>query len=155
VTLFPPVTAHLHHSTNPDSAQVSAPVKEATQLQISAEPGFSTKAVQKVCHDAESGEREGYGRQPDKAGKEEPIRGIEPRQQGTERKVDTDKEVYITFEIPPVGLHEIKSAIFERAGKGSARDHRTCAEKHEDIPDNAEAGKSYHKGAESNEQDRE
>lgn len=43
--------------------------KEAKSSQISAEPRFSTKAVQEVCHDAESGEREGYGRQPDKAGK--------------------------------------------------------------------------------------
>ena len=117
--------------------------------EISAEPWFSAEAVQKICHDAETGKREGDRCQSDKAGKEEPLGAVEPREHGAERKVDAYEDINITFEEPPVCLHEIEPAVLLSSGDCRAWYHRTCAEEHEDVPHNAEAGERHHDGAES------
>jgi hypothetical protein len=122
-------------------------ITDEALLQVSAEPWFGAKPVEKICHDTEPGEGKNNGSRTYKACENKPIGTVKSGQQGTERKIHPDKEIDVPFKKPLIGLHEIECAasLFPQAGR--FLQHRFHSKQVENITYRAETGECNNDGA--------
>jgi len=83
-------------------------LRKKRYLQVSAESWFSTQSVKKVRHNAKTCEGKYDRCRSHKARKEKPVGVVVSRKHGTDGKVDPHEHVYVPFEEPMVGLHEVQ-----------------------------------------------